>query len=370
VSVSDLARPEIVAMKPYSSARSEAAASGILLNANESPRPLIDDPLARESEVGPLNRYPEPQHAALLERLAELYEVPKEHLLLTRGSDEGIDLLVRVFCRAGHDAILDTPPSFGMYRIAAQAQGAHIVSIPRDSETLALDCEGVLRAVRVETPPRLAFLTSPANPTGDLVDPSFLRDLLKVAAGRCIVVVDEAYAEFTSAPGFRHLVRDHENLVVLRTLSKAYGAAGLRCGTTLAQAETIGLLRRVIPPYPLATPVLSLALRLFDPDVGARQEAMLREIQENKERLLVCLEGRLFVKRLWPGEANFVLVRVDDAAALVRHCSDAGITLRAFPGTPMIEDCVRITVGSLEEIGRLSKALDAFDSQVGGIGDG
>jgi histidinol-phosphate/aromatic aminotransferase/cobyric acid decarboxylase-like protein len=126
----------------------------------------------------------------------------------------------------------------------------------------------------------------------------------------------------------------------------------------------------VIPPYPLATPVLSLALRLFDPEVRARQESMVREIRDNKSRLLKRLQGRAFVKRPWPGEANFVLLRVDNAAALVRHCAQAGITIRAFPGTAMLDDCVRITVGSLEEIEKLSDALDAFEAQEGAAGDG
>ena len=363
MSVADLARPEIVAMRPYSSARSEAKAGGILLNANESPWPLIDDELARDDEVGPLNRYPEPQHSKLLELLARRYELPESHLLLTRGSDEGIDLLVRVFCRAGQDAILDTPPSFGMYRIAAQTQGAPIINIARNPETLELDCEGMVRAVKGENPPRLVFLTSPANPTGDVVDPSFLETLLGATTNRAIVVVDEAYAEFSGARGFSHLVSDHHNLVVLRTLSKAFGSAGLRCGATLAQPEIIDLLRRVIPPYPLATPVLSLALRLFDPEVQARQASFLSQISDNKQRLLECLENRAFLKRLWPGEANFVLIRVDDAAALIRHCAASGITVRGFPGTAMLKDCVRVTVGSLDEIEKLSEALDVFESQ-------
>lgn len=362
MNIEDLARPEIVAMKPYSSARSEAAAQGILLNANESPWPLIDDPLAGDGEVGPLNRYPEPQHAKLVGRLAAMYGVPEDHLLLTRGSDEGIDLIVRVFCRAGRDAILDTPPGFGMYRIAAQTQGAAIIDVPRDPESLALDMEGILRAVGGESAPRVVFLTSPANPTGDLLETAFVDELLEATAGRCVVVIDEAYAEFAPGEGCVGYVRRHENLAVLRTLSKAFGSAGLRCGAVLAQPRFIELLRRILPPYPLATPVLNLALRLFEEETLGRQAAHLQAIREHKRQLLNNLEGRSFVHRVWPGEANFVLIKVADAPALLNHCASSGITIRMFPRTPSLENCVRITVGSKSEIERLGEVLDAYEA--------
>lgn len=359
MSVLELARPEIVAMKPYSSARSEAAAEGILLNANECPWPLIDDPLFRVGEGLTLNRYPQPQPGELVAKLAERYGLPPDHLLLTRGSDEGIDLLVRVFCRAGRDAILDCPPGFGMYRVAAQTQGAEIISVPRAPDDLSLDRRGILEAV-ADSAPRVVFLTSPANPTGDLVQPDFLESLLAACRGNSIVVVDEAYAEFTQSAGFSARVPGHDHLVVLRTLSKAYASAGLRCGVVLAKPELIGLLQRVIAPYPLASPVLTLAYRLLDAEVTGRQKLMLREIRKNKKLLLERLAGRPFIRRIWPGEANFVLSRVNDPDALLAHCARRGIVIRGFPGNPLLADCVRITVGSHKEIIALSDALDRY----------
>lgn len=361
MSITRLARPEIAAMKPYASARGEAPAEGVLLNANESPRPLIEDPMAGPG-IDPLNRYPQPQHAELIKRLAGLYGLPESHVLLTRGSDEGIDLLVRVFCRAGRDAILDAPPSFGMYRIAAQIQGAVTIEVPRRKESLALDHDAVLAALRAEAPPRLLFLASPANPTGDCLGRDDLAAVIEAARGRTVVVVDEAYAEFTAAPGFCKWVTKHDNLVVLRTLSKAYASAGLRCGAVLAQPELIGLLRRVMPPYPLATPVLGLALELLQAGVLRRQRLMLAEIRRGKALLLDSLQGRPYVRRIWPGEANFVLLRVDDAAALVSHCARHGVAIRAFPNTPLLENCVRITVGSRRDLARLAAALDTFST--------
>lgn len=357
-SVIDLARPEIVAMKPYSSARREAAARGILLNANESPWPLVGE---TTNDLDTLNRYPQPQHAGLAEKMASAYGLPADHLLITRGSDDGIDLLARVFCRAGVDSVLDTPPGFGMYRIAAQIQGAGIVDIARKPETLELDEPAILEALEAETPPRLAFFTSPANPTGDLVDPAFMEQALKITKGRTIVVVDEAYAEFTQADGAASLIASNPHLVVLRTLSKAYASAGLRCGAVLAQPQVIDLLMRVIPPYPLATPVLGLALELFEPEVMQQQQAFLNKIAANKSRLLEILEGRRFVERIWPGHANFVLLRVHDSAALVRHCANRGITIRAFPAAPLLQNCVRISVGSADELQALEQALADFE---------
>jgi histidinol-phosphate aminotransferase len=360
MSITHLARPDIVAMKPYSSARSEAEATGTLLNANELPWPLITDPASNVPDTSSLNRYPEPQHAGLISLLAGEYGLPAEKVLLTRGSDDGIDLLVRVFCRAGEDSILDCPPSFGMYKVAARAQGAGIITAPRVPGSLELDTRAVLAAVGGDSPPRLVFLTSPANPTGDLVEPEFLEELLRQARERSIVVVDEAYAEFTSAGSFAALIGTHENLVVLRTLSKGFASAALRCGAVLAQPEIISLLRRVIPPYPLATPVIELATRLFDPEVRDLQASLLREVATNKAVLVECLEQQPFVRKIWRGEANFVLARVDDARDLVEHCSRNEITIRMFDGNPMLENCVRISVGTKSEMALLRDTLRAY----------
>lgn len=352
-----LARPDIVAMRPYSSARLEAPGRGILLNANESPWPLPGDPFAELA----LNRYPDPQPPALVEALSGQYGVPPDHVLVTRGSDEGIDLLTRVFCRAGEDAVLHCPPTFGMYRIAAQTQGAEVVAVPRRAEhDFALDHEAILQAVRDDARIRLVFLTSPNNPTGDLVEPDFLDALLSVAARRALVVVDEAYIEFRPDASFVPLVPHRPQLVVLRTLSKAWAGAGLRCGAVLAQPVVVALLRRIIAPYPLSSPVVSLALRALQPDMVQRQHELVRDIGENKHRLIALLNGRPFVQRLWRGEANFVLARVDDAAGLLRYCAERGVVLRGFPAEPALRDCIRITVGSPAELDALAAALDAW----------
>jgi histidinol-phosphate aminotransferase len=358
MSIEALARPEIVAMKPYSSARKEAPGHGVLLNANEAPLALLD------SAPG-LNRYPDPQPAELLARLAQLYGVDADHLLVTRGSDEGIDLLTRVFCRAGEDAILQCPPAFGMYRIAAQTQGAAVVSVARRGEDFALDEAGVLDALAADPRIRLVFLTSPSNPTGDTLDPGFVDAVLQTAKGRALVVIDEAYAEFCARPSHIPLIGRNEHLVVLRTLSKAWAAAGLRCGSVIAQPSVIGLLQRVIAPYPLPSPVVALALEALQGDPARRQRGLLARMQANKARLLALLEGRGFVRRVLPGEANFVLVRVDDAAGLLAACARSGVILRGFPSQPALRDYLRISVGTEEELERLGAVFDHWENSGG-----
>lgn len=355
--IENLARPEIVAMKPYSSARKEAPGEGILLNANEAPHALLDEEAA-------LNRYPEPQPDKLVARLARLYGVPEEMVLVTRGSDEGIDLLTRVFCRAGQDAILHCPPNFGMYKIAAQTQGAAVIAVARESrDGFKLDRQAVLETVEQNDQIKLVFLTSPNNPTGDLIEAEFLVQLLRLTRNRAIVVMDEAYAEFCDRPSAATLIGDHENLVVLRTLSKAWASAGLRCGSVLAQPSVISLLRRVIAPYPLPSPVVGLALRMLEDDVLERQQALLLELKANKRTLLQVLDKLTRIREIIPGTANFVLIRVDRPDELLAFCADRGVIIRGFPADPILRHFVRISVGSADDINALAAVLDQWEKE-------
>lgn len=355
-----LARPEVLAMRPYASARGTAAADGVLLNANEAPAVLLDDPAWASMA---LNRYPSPQPGDLVRRLAALYEVAPECLLVTRGSDEGIDLLMRVFCRPGQDAILECPPCFGMYRIAAAIQGASVLAVPRD-DGLRLDVAALERAIAGEPPDnatlKLVFLTSPNNPTGDVLPRRELLRLLAACGDRALLVLDEAYIEFCESTSATELLAAHPQLVILRTLSKAWGAAGLRCGALLADPAVIELLGRVMAPYPLTAPAIAAALAVTGPGGRARQSRMLSALQEEKDRLVSELSGRDWVERLWPGEANFVLARVDDAPGLVAHCADQGVRIRDFSGTPGLANCVRISIGASDEMRALADALDTW----------
>lgn len=356
--INSLARPEIVAMKPYVSARSSAAADGILLNANEAPFPHVDDSEWRRLA---LNRYPSPQPALLTFRMAELYGVPESNVLVTRGSDEGIDLLTRVFCRPGRDAIVECTPCFGMYRIAATIQAAKVIDVPRLAERgFKIDFSELEKVINEQVDIRLVFLTTPNNPTGDLVQRSDLERVLKACEDKALVVLDEAYIEFCSAESASKLVKEWPQLVVLRTLSKAWAAAGVRCGTVIADPAVIALLLRVIAPYPLAATAVDAALQATTGDAVSRQQEFVAAVGQSRSQLQEFLLKCDWLEAFWESEANFILLKVRDADELVEWCAGRGIRIRNFSSQPQLEGCVRLTIGSTDEVTALKTALQAF----------
>lgn len=356
--INRIARPDIVAMRPYSSARSSAAADGILLNANEAPFTLVDDPAWQRLA---LNRYPSPQPAELRSRLAGLYGVNETNVLVTRGSDEGIDLLTRVFCRPSEDAIIECTPCFGMYRIAATIQAAHVIDVPRlPRKGFQLDIEALLKAISQNSNVRLVFLTSPNNPTGNLIGRAELERVLSACEDQALVVLDEAYIEFSTAESACELVSQWPQLVVLRTLSKAWAAAGIRCGTVVADATVIKLLQRVIAPYPLTTTTIDAALQATSKQAEKRQRQLTRTIRAGKTELLKFLRKCDWALALWPGEANFILLQVADASGLVAWCAAEEIRIRDFSSQKQLQGCVRLTIGSRHEMQKLMTVLQAY----------
>lgn len=338
-SVLKLVRPDILALTAYSSARKESKGGRVWLDANENPEtPSAAKPL--------LNRYPEPQPADLVARLSALYGVTPAQVLVTRGSDEGIDLLLRTFCRAGQDAILITPPTYGMYVVAAGIQGARTVTVPLIREkNFALDAAAVLQAVTPEV--KLVFLCSPNNPTGGLLDRTAVLSLVKALAGRAVVVVDEAYVDFSGQPSLAAEIGANPNLVVLRTLSKAYGLAGARVGTTIADPAVIAVLQKVIAPYPVPAPVLTAALAALTPAGLAAAKSSVAAIVAERARLAAALPKLPAVKRVWPSDANYLLVEVADSARAMAAGRAAGVIWR--DRSKDVFNCIRITVGTAEE---------------------
>lgn len=334
-----LVRPEILALTPYSSARKEASGGKVWLDANENP-------LTPHAGAPRLNRYPEPQPAEVIARLASLYGVTPDRVLVTRGSDEGIDLLLRAFCRAGQDSILITPPTYGMYAVAAGIQGASVLSVPLDREKdFALDADAVLRVVGPET--KLVFLCSPNNPTGQALDRTAALRVVAALATRAVVVVDEAYAEFSTEPSLVQELGVHPNLVVLRTLSKAFGLAGARVGVTLAAPALIGVLQKIIAPYPIPTPVVRAALEALSAGAiaAARQSAL--DLVGERRRLTAALAKLPHVRKIWPSDANFLLVEVTDSARVMATARSAGLVIR--DRSKDVPNTVRITVGTAAE---------------------
>lgn len=348
MSVLDLARPEIRALQPYSSARMEASGGHVLLNANESAwAPPGDHELA-------CNRYPDPQPAPLIDALARLYGVRPSQVLVGRGSDEAIDLLVRAFCRARQDAIAIQPPTFGMYAVSAHIQGASVITVSLAAD-FSLDVDAVLAALTPAV--KLVFVCTPNNPTGQLVP---LRDVTRLAqalTGRALLVVDEAYIEFSDAPSAAPLIDRFDNLAVLRTLSKAWALAGARIGTLLANEQVIALLRRIMAPYPLPRPCVALALQALTASGQDAARAHIAVVREQRERMARALAKVPGVREVLPSQANFLAVRFDDASAVYQRLLGAGIVVRDIHRYPQLGDALRITVGLPEENDRVLDVL-------------
>ena len=304
-----------------------------------------------------LNVYPDPQPADLLRRLAGLYDIDGARLLLTRGSDDGIDVLSRAFCRAGQDRVVVCPPTFGMYAVSARIQGAEVVDVPLAESGFALDAEAVVSAARDGA--RLVFLCSPNNPTGNAIAPSDIADVCQGVAGRAVVVVDEAYGEFSRVPSALTLLPHHDNLVVLRTLSKAYALAGARLGVLCGASELLGVLRALLPPYPVPTPSLAAVEALLEPEALARARLEIAATLTRRETLAETLASLPGVRRVWPSEANFLLVQCRDAGRIMEACRERGLLLRDFSRKPGLAGCLRVTVGDPGENERL---VDAFEA--------
>jgi histidinol-phosphate aminotransferase len=345
----DLARPDLLALKAYEPARWDPTL--VRLHANETPwRPIAD-----ESAAG-LNRYPEPISTPLCTSLAALYGTSPDCTLVGRGSDEGIDLLTRAFCRAGEDAVVVCPPTFGMYAVAARIQGAGVIEIPLRSELgFVLDTGAVIAALDASV--KIVWLCSPNNPTGQLLERAAVDAVVAAAAGRAMVVVDEAYVEFAGQPSLATEVPHTPHLVVLRTLSKALGLAGARIGTVIAHRDVVGLLRRIIPPYAIPQPSIEATLRALLPENLAVARARQAELLRERERLAAALAHAATVDRVWPSDANFLLVRFHDAGAAFGRLVAAGLLVRDVRSHPALRDCLRLTVGTPQQNDRMIGCL-------------
>jgi histidinol-phosphate aminotransferase len=347
--VNALARPDIVALKAYEHAVWEPGLER--LHANELPWRAFSD----ESAAG-LNRYPEPQPRALVERLASLYGVSPASLLVGRGSDEAIDLLVRAFCRADRDSVIVCPPTFGMYAVAARIQGANVIQVPlRAAQGFALDADAVL--ARCTPDVKLIFLCSPNNPTGNLLSAEAILGLAEALSGRAIVAIDEAYLEFSGAPSLAAHIDRLPHLAVLRTLSKAYALAGARCGSLIADPEVIALLRKVIPPYAMAQLSLEAVLKALEPSQLAVAREHVAAILTGRTKLLGALPTLPTIPRTWASAANFILAEFADPARSLARARGAGLLIRDVRSYPGLERCLRITVGSAEQNQRLLDAI-------------
>ncbi len=357
IRILERARPEILTLRPYEHAAWEPSLER--MHANEMPWRATED----ATHAG-LNRYPEPQPEELIQHLAELYGVEPRNVLAGRGSDEGIDLLVRAFCRAGRDSVVICPPTFGMYKVSARIQGAEVVEVPLVKERgYALDVERVVAAWNENV--KIVFLCSPNNPTGNLMDRRAIETICEKLTDKAIVVVDEAYVEFAKVESFAQALARFENLVVLRTLSKAYALAGARCGALLANAEIVELLARVITPYALPTQTIESVLTFTNATHCAEADKRIADILEQRGHLLSELSRSHAIRRAWPSDSNFILVDCVDADAMFKAAVSAGLIIRDPRSNPLLAHCLRISVGTADQNTRLLHAIGAITNAAG-----
>lgn len=355
-SILELVREDLRAFAGYSSARSARVTGEVWLNANESAWANPADPQAST------RRYPEPQPQALRATLAALYGCAPEQLLIGRGSDEGIDLLVRALCVPGRDAVVTTPPVFGMYAVCARLQDAPLVEVPlvEREDGLCADLPAIVAAA-LAARAKLVFLCSPSNPAGSAIALDEIEAALQALAGKALVVVDEAYGEFSEVPSAVSLLARHPNLAVLRTLSKAHALAAARIGSLIADAGLVALLRRCQAPYPVPAPCSALAEQGLSAAALALTARRVAEVCAERTRLQAALAVLPGVRRVYPSQGNFLLVRFEDAEAAFQALLEAGVVVRDQRAAPQLGDALRITIGTPEQNARVLAALQKSD---------
>ncbi len=369
--IQGLLRPHLRNMAPYLSARRSMSGGSIWLNANESPyAPTNSDGSYYSINSDQLNRYPNFQSTALNSAYANYADVAANQVMSHRGSDEGIDLIIRAFCEPGEDSVIICPPTYGMYAISAQLNNSKTVSVPLVpiKGAYQLNLPAIKQALTTTNGPqvKVVFLCNPSNPLGNLLASADIKAVLELARGKAMVVVDEAYIEYAEASNISgtantstDLIRQYPHLVVLRTLSKAFGLAGIRVGFTLAQEDIINALVPVLAPYPLPALSIQIAEQTLGLEGLINMQQNVIEAVNEREQLVVALAAFSWVKQLYPSTTNFILMQVENASALMNYCQQAGILLRQL-SQPNLEQCIRISIGSPAENEELVRVLHSF----------
>jgi len=344
MNINDWVRPNILKLKPYSSARSEFTGDArVFLDANENPY------------NSPYNRYPDPLQRKLKDKIAEIKGIRSEQLFLGNGSDEPIDLLIRAFCEPGKDRMLQIEPTYGMYQVAAEINNVEVVKVPL-TDSYQLDATALIESISPET--RLIFLCSPNNPSGNALDAAETRKILEHFEGP--VVVDEAYIDFAPGLSMLHDLEKYDNLIVLQTFSKAWGMAGIRLGMAFADEKVIRILNKIKYPYNINILTQQKVLEMLVQP--ALKETWVRTLVGERNRLAGELTGIPFVERVWPSDANFFLVTMKNAREVYLYLVEKGIIIRDRSQIRLCENSLRITVGTKEENRILVEALKNYDN--------
>lgn len=337
-----LIRPNILALKPYSCARDEfKGEASVYLDANENPM------------NAPYNRYPDPLQWELKEKIAKLKKVQPEQIMLGNGSDEPIDLVVRIFCEPKVNNIVAIDPSYGMYQVCADVNNVEYRKVLLN-EDYTLNAERLLAAVDTNT--KIIFLCSPNNPTGNLLNRNEMLKIVNRFKG--IVVIDEAYVDFSSEASWLADLDNYPNTIVLQTFSKAWGLASVRCGMAFASPEIIAYFNKVKYPYNINKLTQDFVSEQLDKE--ARKNEWVKMLLEQRSYLTEQLQLLPFVQKIYPTDANFLLVKVEDANATYNYLVEKSIIVRNRNTVSLCLDCLRITVGTKEENETLINALKLF----------
>lgn len=344
-----LVRENVLRLTPYSCARDEFEGTyGIFMDANENP-------------YGTLNRYPDPYQKELKKRISEVKSIPFRNIFLGNGSDEIIDLCFRIFCNPGSDKAMIFPPTYGMYEVSAAVNDIHVIKVPLTSG-FRIDLKSAEKYLH-DDKLKLIFICSPNNPTGNVMDSHDVGYLIKNFHG--IVVIDEAYSDFSTEQSFAKLVNRYGNLVVMQTFSKALGLAAARVGMAFTSPEIVSLFNKIKPPYNISTINQKAALARLDQ--AEETSLLVREIIDERERLREEIGKFGFVEKIFPSDANFLLIKVNDASDLYQYLVSRNIIVRNR--SSVIENCIRITIGKKSENEELIKELKGYTELHRGPGE-
>ncbi|OCG19544.1 histidinol-phosphate transaminase [Gilliamella sp. WF3-4] len=346
--INKLVRKNVQKLTPYQSARRIGGNGDVWLNANEFPvAPHFE--LKEQS----LNRYPEPQPEKVINRYAQYVGVTPEQVIVSRGADEAIELLMRAFCEPTQDSILYCPPTYGMYQVSAETLGIETKTVPTTADW-QLDLQGIKQNLDKV---KLIYVCSPNNPTGNLINPDDIKMLLDIAKDRALVIIDEAYIEFSPESSVVSWLANYPHLVILRTLSKAFALAGLRCGFTIANKAVIDALQKVIAPYPLATPVADIAIQALSKDGINTMKLHVINLNKQKEKFTNQLSQLPIVEKVYPSRSNYLCVKFQDNKEVFNTLWNKGIILRDQSKVIGQQNMIRITIGTQAECEAVISAL-------------
>ena len=353
MSVEKLARDNIQRLVTYPTFDKVVKPKDVWLNFNEYPEAVPFEVIRQD-----MNRYPDPQPRALAAAYARYAGVAPENVIVTRGGDEGIELVIRAFCEPRQDAILICPPTYGMYEVSADTLGVECKKVPTLAQNgWQLDLDGIEAALdRV----KVIYVCSPNNPTGQLIDPTSIRRVLEMARDRAVVVVDEAYIEFCPEVSVVGWLAEYPHLAIIRTLSKAFALAGLRCGFVLGNKPLIDVLTKTLAPYAVPSPVADIAEQALSDAEVKNMQVRVAQLKENRCYLVDALQTCSRVEAVFGTEANFVLVRFKDANALFDALKARSIFIRNQSSQVTLEGCLRISVGTRAECESVIEAIRAL----------